>query len=128
MAGCTTRGSCCDPSESADLRRMQSSTRECGKEEAVAGTAEKIEIETNCFGPETFVTMEGGKLREIQYIDVGDRVLSRNEVTGELGCRKVLKTFLHEKAELTYLGYANPAGGEGFLMVTTAEHPFWVCG
>lgn len=80
------------------------------------------------FYAETFVTMESGKVREIGFIDAGDMVLSRNEVTGELAPRKVLKTIHRDDVELFYMGYGNPEGGEGTLVTTTAEHPFWVWG
>lgn len=86
--------------------------------------------------------------REIQYIKVGDEVLSRNEVTGEQAYRRVTNTFVHyEKAilDVTIDATGNMAPlprnqNERFTkeyqaildwrttIRATPEHPFWVNG
>jgi len=111
---------------------------ECGVKDASADVARRTELKAACFDGETFVHVEkpneyGDSVEEIQYIEVGDRVLSRCEETGEIAYKRVVKKFPHgwrqqymlscyeklqEKAELRYVG----------PLYATEEHPFWVEG
>jgi hypothetical protein len=88
----------------------------------------------------------GGDTREIQYIKVGDEVLSRDEVTGEQAYRRVVNTFIHDDkailnvtidaagnmtpvaqsvAEWDSKEYRAILRWRDTISVTT-EHPFWV--
>lgn len=88
-----------------------------------------------CFSGDTEVYVEGGGIKEIHYIGIGQKVLSRCEITGEIAYRKVIKTFEHEDVPCFHVIYsayrerypqgtkkASPLGG----VISTAEHPFWV--
>lgn len=68
-------------------------------------------------------TKEG--LRPIEEINVGDYVLSKPENGGELDYKRVTKTFERENIEVWGVTYEVDRGKEE-LIVTTAEHPFWV--
>ncbi len=64
-------------------------------------------------------------LRPIEEIKVGDYMLSKPESgTGELAYKRVTKTFVHENREVFGITYG--VDGEAVLLVTTAEHPFWI--
>lgn len=77
-----------------------------------------------CFVAGTLVHTKEG-LRPIEEIKVGDYVLSKPESgTGELAYKRVTNTFVHENREVFGVSYG--VGGKGVLLVTTAEHPFWV--
>ncbi|RAT97400.1 polymorphic toxin-type HINT domain-containing protein [Brevibacillus sp. Leaf182] len=78
-------------------------------------------FECNCFTAGTKVLTEDGE-KNIEDIVVGDKVLSKDEKTGEIAYKKV--THLHRnKKEYTYeLSVGNQ------IIETTANHPFWVEG
>ena len=68
-------------------------------------------------------TKEG--LKAIEQIKVGDYMHSKPESgTGELAYKRVTKTFVRENCEVFGLTYG--VKGKPALLVTTAEHPFWV--
>lgn len=56
---------------------------------------DQIELKETCFSDDTVVHMEDGKFKKIEYVAVGDKVLSRCEITGEMAYKKVIKTFEH---------------------------------
>lgn len=58
----------------------------------------------------------------IEQVRVGDRVLSQNAVTGELGYRFVLQTTVRPPSKTTRLGV------RGEEIVATLGHPIWVNG
>jgi len=103
---------------------------ECG------GKAEQIK--EACFAPDTPVITfysdpENGKdyirLEEIALLRVGDRVLSRNEQTGEMAFKQVLKCFEHYNKAVRLLEYIydnNPKLTDSHIV--TLEHPYWVEG
>ena len=68
-------------------------------------------------------TKEG--LRPIEEIKVGDYVLSKPENGGELAYKRVTKTFVREDSEVWGVTYGY-ALNKAAVLVTTAEHPFWV--
>lgn len=77
-----------------------------------------------CFVAGTLVHTKEG-LKTIEEIKMGDYVLSKPESgTGELAYKRVIKTFVHEKREI--FGVTYEVDGKEKLLVTTAEHPFWV--
>ena len=72
-----------------------------------------------CFVAGTLVTTEDGQ-KPIEEIQVGDRVLSKDEVTGEVETKTVTKTYINQTTKLTHIG----VNGEEFA--STPTHPFYV--
>lgn len=60
--------------------------------------------------------------KEIQEIQVGDRVLSENPETGEKGYREVKQVFRKESDTLIHVNVGKEK------TQTTPDHPFWVEG
>lgn len=85
-----------------------------------------------CFAAGTLVHTKEGLL-PIEQIKVGDWVLSKHERgDGERACKRVVKTFVHEDAELVILPYGgrDEAGGVswGASLLVTPNHQIWVVG
>lgn len=80
--------------------------------------------DNKCFDGETQVHTPYG-VCEIEFLEVGSRVLSRCEKTGEQGYRRVIKKFEHQCKE-SYIVYHVTDKGTDSAIATTAEHPFWV--
>jgi hypothetical protein len=80
------------------------------------------------FAGNTIVHMDAGKFSEIQFISVGDKVLSRCKKSGEIAYRKVVKKFEHADTRTYRLWYGvNDRHGYGvYTLEATAEVPFWV--
>jgi Pretoxin HINT domain len=78
-------------------------------------------LEFNCFSAGTKVQTDEG-LKPIEEIQVGDKVQTRDEETGETAYNLVEELIQRETDE-TYHVSVN-----GTTIVTTAEHPFWVSG
>ena len=81
------------------------------------------ETQGACFSGSTRVLMEGAKYRAIERVLVGDRVLSRCELTGEMAYKKVIKKFHHEcvyRPGDSY-GYEIPA----YLVQYSTTNPEW---
>ena len=72
-----------------------------------------------CFVAGTLVTTEDG-FKPIEEIEVGDKVLSKDEVTGEVETKTVTKTYINQTTKLTHIG----VNGEEFA--STPTHPFYV--
>ena len=77
-----------------------------------------------CFIAGTLVETEEG-LRPIEEVEVGDFVLSRDEETGEIDLREVVRVFVTPDTPILELELENE-DGEIEEIGTTAEHPFWV--
>ncbi|WP_172253550.1 polymorphic toxin-type HINT domain-containing protein [Saccharibacillus deserti] len=75
----------------------------------------------NCFTAGTQVKTDQGD-KNIEEIQVGDRVLSQDDVTGEEGYKTVTATFDHVAEEI----YTIHVGGQE--IESTYNHPFWVEG
>jgi len=75
----------------------------------------------NCFTAGTKVKTDGGE-KNIEDIQVGDVVLSKNEVTGEVDYKEVTATFNHETDEIYKIHVGNQT------IEATYNHPFWVYG
>ena len=56
-----------------------------------------------CFVAGTLVTTEGGQ-EPIEEIEVGDKVLSEDETTGEVAVKTVTETYVNETDELIHIG------------------------
>ncbi|WP_311295133.1 polymorphic toxin-type HINT domain-containing protein [Paenibacillus sp. MER TA 81-3] len=74
----------------------------------------------NCFTAGTKVLIDGEK--NIEDIQVGDKVLSKNEETGDVAYKEVTATFNHETDEI----YKIHVGDQ--TIESTFNHPFWVDG
>ncbi|MDB4943475.1 MAG: repeat protein [Labilithrix sp.] len=75
-----------------------------------------------CFAAGTEVATADGP-KPIESVAVGDRVLSRDEATGEQGYARVTQVFQHAAAEQLALTFTD-AHGATTSLVTTPEHPF----
>ena len=72
-----------------------------------------------CFVAGTLVTTEDGQ-EPIEEIEVGDKVLSENELTGEVAVKTVTETYINETDELIHIGV------NGETISATPTHPFYV--
>ena len=68
---------------------------------------------------DTLVTTEDGQ-KPIEEIEVGDKVLSENELTGEVAIKTVTETYVNETDELIHIGV------NGETISATPSHPFYV--
>lgn len=73
----------------------------------------------HCFTAGTTVSTDKGDI-PIENIQYGDKVLSKNEKTGELSYEPVIGLF-QKNAELTYSLYIDST-----VITATGNHPFWV--
>jgi RHS repeat-associated protein len=73
----------------------------------------------NCFTAGTKVQTDEGE-KNIEDIEVGDKVLSKDEETGEVAYKEVTATFNHETDEI----YQIHVGGQ--TIESTYNHPFYV--
>ncbi len=77
-----------------------------------------------CFLAGTDVLMADGKTRDIEDIEVGDRVLATDPETGESGPRVVTRRIVTESDKhFNKLSIATDDGVES--LTATHEHPFW---
>lgn len=72
-----------------------------------------------CFVAGTLVTTEDGH-KPIEEIQVGDKVLSEDELTGEVAVKTVTETYVNETDELIHIGV------NGETISATPSHPFYV--
>ena len=72
-----------------------------------------------CFVAGTLVTTEDGQ-EPIEEIEVGDKVLSEDETTGEVAVKTVTETYVNETDELIHIGV------NGETISATPTHPFYV--
>ena len=72
-----------------------------------------------CFVAGTLVTTEDGQ-EPIEEIEVGDKVLSEDETTGEVAVKTVTETYINETDELIHIGV------NGETISATPTHPFYV--
>ncbi|UYJ30893.1 MAG: polymorphic toxin-type HINT domain-containing protein [Oscillospiraceae bacterium] len=72
-----------------------------------------------CFVAGTLVTTEDG-FKTIEEIEVGDKVLSEDETTGEVAVKTVTETYVNETDELVHIGV------NGETVSATPTHPFYV--
>ena len=79
----------------------------------------------NCFAAGTLVDTERG-LRPIETIQPGDRVLTRDEASGAIAYKPVVRTIVTEHRAMTALSLVSPAGSETIFV--TPNHPFFVHG
>jgi intein/homing endonuclease len=75
----------------------------------------------NCFTAGTMVLTDEGE-KPIEEIEVGDKVLAKDDETGEMAYKEVEWLFQRDVEET----YNITVGGE--VITTTDEHPFWIIG
>ncbi|MFB9753304.1 polymorphic toxin-type HINT domain-containing protein [Paenibacillus hodogayensis] len=78
-------------------------------------------IACNCFIAGTKVQTKDGE-KPIEDVKVGDQVLAKDDITGEVAYKDVQQLFQREEEET----YNITVGNE--LITTTSEHPFWIVG
>ena len=83
-------------------------------------------LQCPCFAAGTLVSTENG-LEPIDEIQVGEKVLSRDEHTGLTSYQPVTQRFVTPDKELTELKFALPDGTTETIYATPT-HPFWVEG
>ena len=76
-----------------------------------------------CFAAGTAIETKDGK-EDIEDIEVGDVVLSRNDSTGEFGWKRVLQKFVTPKQALLSVVLATSIGNATTLEITPT-HPIW---
>ncbi|WP_244231329.1 RHS repeat-associated core domain-containing protein [Saccharomonospora piscinae] len=83
----------------------------------------------NSFVPGTRVLLADGSSKPIEEVELGDRVLATDPVTGESGARKVVATItgqgVKDLVEVT-VTVEGKSGDRVETITATAEHPFWV--
>jgi hypothetical protein len=63
----------------------------------------------------------------IEQIKVGDLVLSRQEMTGGLEHKPVVRTFQHADKTIAAVEYVvDGEGDRSYTLFPTGNHPFWV--
>ncbi|WP_010503351.1 polymorphic toxin-type HINT domain-containing protein [Paenibacillus elgii] len=77
--------------------------------------------ECNCFTAGTKVLTDKGE-KPIEEIEVGDKVLAKNDEAGDIAYKEVEWLFQRDVEET----YNITVGGE--VITTTNEHPFWIIG
>ncbi|SMF69177.1 intein N-terminal splicing region [Paenibacillus barengoltzii] len=90
-----------------------------GKE--VIKYTKKAKKACNCFTSGTKVLTDEGE-KPIEEIEVGDKVLAKDDETGEMAYKEVEWLFQRDVEET----YNITVGGE--VITTTDEHPFWIVG
>jgi hypothetical protein len=78
-----------------------------------------------CFVAGTLVHTKDG-LVPIEQVKVGDWVLSQPEMKGEVGYKRVARTFSFEDLEVVSVDVWRPDTQERAGFVVTSNHPFWV--
>ncbi|MBP2115936.1 polymorphic toxin-type HINT domain-containing protein [Paenibacillus silagei] len=92
------------------------------KEFKLAGDALKAAQKAcNCFTAGTKVQTDEGE-KPIEDIEVGDKVLSKSDETGEVAYKEVVGLFQKQADEIYYVH----VGDE--IIEVTGEHPFWLDG
>jgi len=92
-----------------------------GKNGQTAKSTGNGALDCDCFTAGTrVITAEGEK--PIEEIAVGDQVLAKDDVTGEMGYKEVEWLYQRNVVET----YNITVGGE--VITTTDEHPFWIVG
>ncbi|MEC0210419.1 polymorphic toxin-type HINT domain-containing protein [Paenibacillus ehimensis] len=84
-------------------------------------TVKKLINECNCFTAGTKVLTDEGE-ENIEDIEVGDKVLSKDEKTGEAKYKEVIGLYRNDRDDIIKLHVGNQP------IETTNNHPFWVEG
>ncbi|MCY9738048.1 polymorphic toxin-type HINT domain-containing protein, partial [Paenibacillus alvei] len=90
-----------------------------GKVGSKVSKAAKSLAKCNCFTAGTKVLTDEGE-KNIEDIEVGDKVLSKSDATGEVEYREVVKLFQKQADEVYYVHIGDE------VIETTGLHPFWL--
>lgn len=93
-----------------------------------AKSAKKAVTKPCSFTQGTQVQMCDGSHKNIEDVEVGDSVLSKNEYTGEQSCKPVTQTFSRTAHNIYELVVLDEASSEQLIIFATGEHPFFVVG
>ena len=96
------------------------------REQAPSCSGGKCTVPGNCFIAGTLVATALG-LVPIEQVHPGDRVLSRNDETGEVAYREVEEAFVRHTDALEEIDLAADDGHAEHI-TTTPEHPVWIDG
>lgn len=113
-----------DTGDAPDLAAGGKRRKNDEPEEECQGDSCKAGPGKNCFAAGTLVYTEDGD-RPIESIAQGDRVWSRDPVTGELALQRIVQTFVHD-SHVIDLVLADTTRSEH--VTVTSNHPFWVEG
>ncbi|AIQ14933.1 polymorphic toxin-type HINT domain-containing protein [Paenibacillus durus] len=108
------------PALAKKLKHIKIKRPSAGEKIGSKGTGKALKS-CNCFVGGTKVQTDEGE-KPIEKIEVGDKVLSKDEVTGEVAYKEVTATFNHESDEI----YKIHVGDQ--VIESTYNHPFWVEG
>ncbi|MGG4147628.1 polymorphic toxin-type HINT domain-containing protein, partial [Paenibacillus algorifonticola] len=89
--------------------------------EGTVKTTKKLVYECNCFTAGTKVLTDEGE-KPIEEIEVGDKVLSKDDETGEVAYKEVVGLFQKQADEIYYVHIGDE------VIEATGEHPFWLDG
>jgi hypothetical protein len=79
-----------------------------------------------CFAAGTLVHTDHGPMA-IDTLSIGDHVLSRDEQSGEMAFKRVVRTIVTPDRRLIRLSVQDEAGNNDIILASE-EHPFWVAG
>ncbi|MCQ4087548.1 polymorphic toxin-type HINT domain-containing protein [Saccharibacillus sp. JS10] len=91
------------------------------KASSAAKATKAVNKACNCFTAETKVKTDQGE-KNIEDVQIGDKVLSKDENTDEVTYKQVTAIFNHETNEI----YSIHVGDQ--IIESTYNHPFWVVG
>jgi RHS repeat-associated protein len=78
-----------------------------------------------CFVGDTLVLTNNGH-KNIDQLQLGDLVLAKNELTGEISLKPVVDTFIFDDDRTTWLITSSNDVGDKQELEVTSNHPFWV--
>ncbi|MEU5002078.1 polymorphic toxin-type HINT domain-containing protein [Streptomyces sp. NPDC021622] len=100
------------------LKKAEEGTEAAGK------TTKGVPSGCKCFLAGTGVLMADGTSKNIEDVELGDKVLATDPETGETSEREVTATIVtDDDKQFTELSIATPDGTE--KLTATYEHPFW---
>ncbi|MFZ6655312.1 hypothetical protein [Undibacterium sp. TJN19] len=94
---------------------------ERGNDDLTLPSTTKLKTKIGGFLSDTLIPVKGGDLSELEFIRPGTEVLSRNEITGELSYRKVLRRVLHESMPEYVLSYKYPHARLDIVFITPGQ-------
>ncbi|MFE0553660.1 RHS repeat-associated core domain-containing protein [Streptomyces pilosus] len=96
------------------------------RKKAAEALKKKKKPECHSFLPGTKVLLANGKTKQIEQVELGDKVVTTDTKTGEKTAREVAGTIVTEDdkhfSDLT----VKTASGKSQALVATTTHPFWV--
>ena len=97
-------------------------------EGATEGSEDIAETCLRCFTGETLVQMADGTAKPIRDVQVGDRVKSRDPVTGKESAKTVTATIKRLASSVVRVSVTDAKTGQSETLTCTPEHPLFVQG